>query len=61
VTPNRGGEENRRHGVLGGVSAKGWRRIGYGALVGCGGAKEAPGCRRGAAELANGDEQRVGR
>jgi hypothetical protein len=59
ATPNGGGEENRRRGVLGGVSAKGWRRTSYGASVGCGGAREAPGCGRGAAELANGSKQRV--
>jgi hypothetical protein len=38
-----GGEEDRQRGVLGGVSARGWRRTGYGASVGCGGAREAPG------------------
>jgi hypothetical protein len=61
VTPNSGGEEDRRHGVLGGVSARGWRRAGCEASVGCGGARETSGCGCGAAELANGGEQRVQR
>jgi hypothetical protein len=46
-------------GILGGVSARGWRRASCEASVGCGGARETPGCGRGAAELANGGEQRV--
>jgi hypothetical protein len=56
VTPNGGGEEDRWRGILGGVSARGWRRTGYGASVGCGSAREAPGCGRGEAKLANGGE-----
>jgi hypothetical protein len=40
VTPNGGGEKDRRCSVLGGVSARGWRRTGYGASVGCGSARK---------------------
>jgi hypothetical protein len=56
VTPNGGGEEDRRRSVLGSVSARGWRRTGCEASVECGGAREAPGCGHGVAELANGGE-----
>jgi hypothetical protein len=61
VTPNGDGEEDRRRGILGGVSTRGWRRTGYGASVGCGNARKTSGCGRGAVELAIGGEQRVRR
>jgi hypothetical protein len=35
VRPSGGGGEDRRRGVLGGVSARGWRRASLGASVGC--------------------------
>jgi hypothetical protein len=44
VKPSGGGGQDCRRGVLGGVSARGWRRTGQGASVGCGGDREAPGC-----------------
>jgi hypothetical protein len=40
-----------------GVSVRGWRRTGQGALVGCSGAGGARNCGRGAAELADDGEQ----
>jgi hypothetical protein len=40
-----------------GVSVRGWRRTGQGALVGCSGAGGARNCRRGAAEMADDGEQ----
>jgi hypothetical protein len=61
VKPSGGGGQDCRRGVLVAVSARGWRRTGQGASMGCGGDREAPGCGRGAAELANGGEHRVGR
>jgi hypothetical protein len=59
VKPSGSGGQDCRRGVLGGVSVRGWRRTGQGASVGSGSDREAPGCGRGAAELANDGEQRV--
>jgi hypothetical protein len=42
----------------GGVSVRGWKRTGQGALVGCSGAGGARDCGCGAAEVADDDEQR---
>jgi hypothetical protein len=61
VKPSGSGGQDCRRGVLGGVSARGWRRTGQGASMGCGGAREALGCGRGAVEAANGGEQKLRR
>jgi hypothetical protein len=42
-----------------GMSMRGWRRTGQGALVGCSGAGGARNCGRGAAEVADDGEQRL--
>jgi hypothetical protein len=57
VSPSGGSGEDRRRSVLGGVSARGWRKVGLEVLVGQGGARGALGCRRGAAEVAIGGKQ----
>jgi hypothetical protein len=51
-----GGGQDCRRRRSSGVSARGWRRTGQEALVGCSGAGGARDCRHGAVEVADGGE-----